>query len=281
MEPKTASPCARALSAALRGVRLDLEVAPERLAVILGIAPSVLAAWERGTEVPSPEQVVRLLGALEVTGRRYEQTLRLARHAGETDWLATLAGRLPLAQQTALGYEQAAERVTVWSLMVLPELLQTAEYARELWTKTVIGPEEIDTRLVLSLGRQEILTRPDPVKLLALISEHALEIRVGDDEAMTRQFDHLLALSELDNVALRIVPTGTGFHGGMHGNYVRYEFDGFSPAIFLENHFVRTFMHDSEGVRIYQDLSRQLLAKSLSEKESRARLEELKKNFSG
>jgi transcriptional regulator with XRE-family HTH domain len=78
MKPTSASPGARALAASLRELRTARGKGLRDLARMVRILPQLLSAWEKGQRVASPENVARLLGALQVDDATYERMMRLA-----------------------------------------------------------------------------------------------------------------------------------------------------------------------------------------------------------
>ncbi|HKN53849.1 MAG TPA: DUF5753 domain-containing protein, partial [Amycolatopsis sp.] len=172
-------------------------------------------------------------------------------------------------------YERTAVRITNWSLLIIPGLLQTPDYARALLTGSDIRVEDADTRLVVRLERQKILTKQDPVRLVAIISELAIREMVGDEDIMSDQIDHLLEMAELDNISIRIVPSGGGYHPGKVGLFTMYDFAEAPSTIYLEHYHASAFLCDSEGIRAYRKLTKLLAGKALSEDASRELLREV------
>lgn len=62
---------------------------------------------------------------------------------------------------------------------LVPGLLQTPEYARAVMVSGRVPEEEIETRVATRMGRQVVLTRPQPPELVVLIDEAALRRPLG------------------------------------------------------------------------------------------------------
>jgi Domain of unknown function (DUF5753) len=94
--------------------------------------------------------------------------------------------------------------------LVVPGLFQTDNYSRALfqtWVARFALPAgEVDRRVATRRLRQEILTRVPPPQVSAVIDESVLRRRIGAAAVMHEQLSHLLAISELPNVDLRILP---------------------------------------------------------------------------
>ena len=102
-------------------------------------------------------------------------------------------------QELALGLEAFAVRIEVFDPLAVTPLLQTAEYAREL----------VDDVHADEVGRRRgTITADEPAELDYLADELALLRPVGGPAIMGDQYDHLIAMSELPNVTLRVLPAG-------------------------------------------------------------------------
>jgi transcriptional regulator with XRE-family HTH domain len=222
------------------------------VAAKLDISPSVVSYWETGKRVPTTEDVASYLTAVGVTATDRETVLDLARGATETDWLTT--GIPGVSQQLAgvLECERSASAITEWSIGTIPGLLQTADYAR-----AIIGSSSPDAeaKVSLRLSRRDALTRPrDPVRLTALLSEMALRQVIGGTEVMADQLRYLLQAAELPTVTLQVIPIGAGgWHPGLAGPFVLYDFPAAPSIVHLEHHRNGAFVYDSEDVAAYND----------------------------
>src|SRR6266498_5415335 len=95
--------------------------------------------------------------------------------------------------------------------LVVPGLLQTAEYARARFAQGVRlhkVPDDVDEAVRLRVQRQEILYRPDK-RFHFVLTEAALRNRLCPVDVMLAQLDRLVALSALRNVRLGIIPFAT------------------------------------------------------------------------
>ena len=154
-------------------------------------------------------------------------------------------------------------------------MLQTPDYARTILSGSQISLDQADRRLVARLNRQKILTRRDPVRLAAVIDEMVIRREVGNRDIMSDQIDHLLELSELQNISLRIVPADANYHPGLAGPFMLYEFEDLAPIVYLEHHHASAFLHDKEGVAWYRKLAKLVIGKALSEDATREMLREV------
>jgi transcriptional regulator with XRE-family HTH domain len=269
MKPTSTSPGSRALAASLREVRVARGKGLRELARMVRILPQLLSAWEKGQRVPQPEDVARLLGALRVDDVTYDRMMRLARHARDDNWLDSNPSDLPPALSGIVEYERTATRITMWSLAVLPGILQTPDYARDVLSNAEIGLGQADAMLVARLERQRILVKPEPVRLTAFLGEMAIREQIGSADIMSDQIDHLTEVAGLRNVSLRIVPRNIGYHPGLIGPFVLYEFGSLPPIVHLESSHATAFLHDEDVVRDYRRQAKILANRALSEDATR------------
>ncbi|OJF85016.1 hypothetical protein NS14008_35890 [Nocardia seriolae] len=110
--------------------------------------------------------------------------------------------------------EACAQRLTLYNCNIVPGLLQTPDYARELdrvYFKD--DPENLlDRRLQLKLERQTFITRKTkPIAVQAILHEAAIRTQVGEPRVMEAQLEHLVEMGKRANISLRVVPYSAGF----------------------------------------------------------------------
>jgi transcriptional regulator with XRE-family HTH domain len=274
MKPTSSGPAARTLAASLREEREARNVGLRRLADKLGILPQTLSLWEKGQRLPSVEDVSAILALLQVTGEKRDRIRTLARHAREPNWLASSNADLPFALTTRLDLESTATTITTWSPLIVPGLLQTADYIRSIMDNSPVTVEQADKRLRVRLNRQRILTRTDPVRFTALIGERSLHENFGDRGVMSDQIDHLVEMSLRQNISLRIIPAGIGYHPGLIGPFDIYEFADALPIASVEHVYSTAFLHEGDQISGHQQVAKLLRGAALSEEASRTLLRE-------
>ncbi|GGV07352.1 transcriptional regulator [Actinomadura cremea] len=105
--------------------------------------------------------------------------------------------------------EASASLLRMYGETFVVGLLQTEEYARAL----------LQSQLALEgrLKRQQILKRNPPPRLVVVLAEVVLAREVGGPKVMRGQFEHLLEVSQWENVALQIAPTA--YYRGVSGGF--------------------------------------------------------------
>lgn len=211
-----------------------------------------LSHWETGRRIPTPEDVASLLTAADITGDEKERVIELARHASEPNWLTVGMPGIPHQLAGAVECERSASSIAEWSPMGIPGLLQTADYARAISTASGLSSQEVEPRVMLRIGRREVITQRKPVRFLALIGEDALRDSIGTPEVMEEQRQYLLDLSARDNVTVQVVPPRVGWHPGLAGPFVLYDFPDAPAVVHFEHYSSGAFVPDTDDVQAYR-----------------------------
>ncbi len=113
--------------------------------------------------------------------------------------------------------EDSAATIRQYESELVPGLLQTRAYAEQVTRMPpgYIDEEEIQHRVSVRLKRQSLLTRAGAPQLDAVVNEAVLRPLVGGEAVMGEQLEHLLDITQRENVSVRIVPWSAGAHGAM------------------------------------------------------------------
>ncbi|GAA3354897.1 helix-turn-helix domain-containing protein [Saccharopolyspora gregorii] len=230
----------RRLAAELRRLRGLAEVTQQQAATHLGCTQAKIGRFETAKRSPSIGDVSALLDFYAVNGAEREQLINLARDARKRGWWHSYSDVLPEWYETYVGLEAEASSMHTWESEAIPGLLQTAEYAYAITKSTLIRADEpeISRRVELRMQRQDRITGSQPLDLWAVIGETALRRGVGGSAVLRRQLEHLLALAELPNVTLQVMPLDAGAHPAQAGPFVilRYSNHVDPAVVYLETH---------------------------------------------
>jgi transcriptional regulator with XRE-family HTH domain len=189
----------------LRGSRAGHEVAKG-----LGWSTSKVSRYELGRGTLPLDEVEKLLNFYGVTDPERSQLLSLAREANERGWWEDYGDALPDEYQAFIGLEAEAASAAIWAIEVVPGLLQTEEYARQMHVGyqavVPIAPGIIDTRVKVRMIRQQVLKRDPPLELSVVLDESVLLRPIGKPQLMRAQLQHLAQIMDLPNVELRVLP---------------------------------------------------------------------------
>ncbi|HEX8630796.1 MAG TPA: helix-turn-helix transcriptional regulator [Catenuloplanes sp.] len=152
--------------------------------------------------------------------------LSLARQANSPGWWQQYGDILPTWFQSYLGLEAAAALIRTYEIQFVPGLLQTRDYARAVITLGHAGAsaEELERRTQLRQARQQVLNRPNPPQLWAVIDEAVLRRPIGGPEVMRAQIESLIEASKVPNIRLQIIPFDTGGHAAAGGPFAILRF---------------------------------------------------------
>jgi transcriptional regulator with XRE-family HTH domain len=245
------------------------------LAKLMDVSHVTVGRYVNGDTVPDVETVVAMLAHLGVNGEDREAILKIARRAGESDWLTT--GASGISQQLAgvMEIERTTTAMIDWSPLFVPGMLQVASYARAIFranpARTAL---DVDHMVNVRMGRQHAILREDPIRLTAFLGEPAIRGGVGGREVMLEQLRHLVRASQFEPVTLHVVPVDGDWHGGLSGPFLLYEQEALPPVLHLEHHRTGAFVTEAADVRSYEELVDTLRNLAWSPDDSRALIEE-------
>ena len=188
---------------------------------------SKLLRIESGQVKISTNDLLALLNHYKITDNDESDRLvamaRISRQKSE--WIKYKDLAAPEAL-TYYGYESSASIIRSFEPVLVPGLLQTQEYAREIiGTLGGYSGTDIDTLIELRTKRQELLIRQKPPSLHFILDEAVIRRIVGSPNIMRRQLMRLRELAERPHITMRLVPFGVGVYSHMRMPYVHLEFD--------------------------------------------------------
>jgi transcriptional regulator with XRE-family HTH domain len=128
--------------------------------------------------------------------------------------------------------ERKAIRIHAWEPFVMPGLLQTDDYARQLIQ--VSRPQDSEARVEelvsARIERQAILAGDAPPMLWYVIDEGSLRRVVGTADIMDAQLERLLATTSAGGVVVQVLSFAAGDQPGADGPISVYEFPD-SPTV--------------------------------------------------
>jgi transcriptional regulator with XRE-family HTH domain len=234
MSNRPATVRSRGLGAELRDLRRRTGLNTRDVAKRLGWSLTTLSRTENGLRPTGAEEVAALLVLYDIKGRDRDRLLTLAREAEQPGWWE-IPGRGLASQLKALvSFESEATRITNLELTLVPGLLQIPDYTRAVMKAAGVRPAEIEGRVAVRLGRQAVLTRPEPPEFVVILDEAVLRRCVGGRAVMAAQLNHLVDESSRSNVTVQVLPYDCGAHWGMASPFVLYEFDKARSVVHLE-----------------------------------------------
>jgi transcriptional regulator with XRE-family HTH domain len=254
----------RKAAAELRKIREEAGLSCTDVARMMGMSISKVSRIETGNCGMHIEDVAALLGLYKVPAARREELLDLVRRSEERGWWERQPG-LPKLWRTLIDFEAKAVRIQNFEPLVVPGLLQTAEYSRAIihGINATLSESELDNLVASRMARQTVLTRSAAPQLLAVVDEGALRRPIGDPGVMQRQLAHLATMAEKPNVTLRVVQKCVGSYTGLRGPFVILEFTEEPDLVFVENHGTNMFLEEDRHLAAYRLALSNILAVAL------------------
>jgi transcriptional regulator with XRE-family HTH domain len=224
------------------------------------------------------EAMCRVYGATaEVT----QGLMVLARGTKAVGWWHPHDDVIPDWLDLYLGLEEAASRLRRYDPGLVPGLLQTAAYAREVITaeQPDLGEAEVTRRMQARLARQALLIRVTaPLSAVVLLGEAVLRRPAGGPQVMAEQLNRLADAALLPNVTIRVVPLRAGLHRGvLSGPFAILRFpvngDGQEsepPVVYVPGFTGALYLEQPADVQRYQEVYASIAAAALDEPASRA-----------
>jgi transcriptional regulator with XRE-family HTH domain len=189
----------------------------DALAARLGFDRSVVAKAETGDRPPTSDVLTAWCEACGLDADLFADLAELAR-SGD--------GPVPTWFEDYLEAEREAHTLRIWSLVLVPGLLQTAGYARALFVAAGVDGDTADEMASARLERQAIHDRPDPPHVVVMLDESVLHRLIGTPQVMADVLTHMAELSDRTNVSIQILPEDTGANAGLSGAFDIASADG-------------------------------------------------------
>lgn len=273
--PERGSPILRhrRLGRGLRGLREGAGLTGDDVARELSWSAAKVSRIENAKTLPTKRDVEVLLDLYGADRAARQELLELREHAAAKGWWERYRDALHPDLLTLMAMEAEAVEMRNWEPQVVPGLLQTEDYARA-FIETIqpilqIPRQWVEARVEARLLRQRTLLHgPDPVCLLAVFAESVLLRQYGSPAVMEAQLRHLIEVSELEHVEVRIleqkVPAPIAA-----GPFLHLKFLDFPDLLYLEDVFGARFAEDAELVYSYERVFDNLKQYALDEESSR------------
>jgi transcriptional regulator with XRE-family HTH domain len=198
-----------ALGARLREIRKDAGLTGRALAGLAGWHFTKVSKLEHGAQNAS-EDDVRIwcehchahdqMSDLVATVRSIDTMY--------VEWRRQLASGTKRRQRESITFEAETKLFRVFEPLLIPGILQTAEYAETILSRLIEFhglPDDIEAGVQARIERQQILYRGNH-RFYIVIGQAALTLGVVDEDVLVGQLDRLLTLSSLARVHLAIIP---------------------------------------------------------------------------
>jgi transcriptional regulator with XRE-family HTH domain len=266
----------------MRKLRARAGLTLEEAGQLVGVSKATVSRYE--TQSGPVKWIVidalcREYGATEAERRA---VVGLAKDAKQQGWWSSFADSIPESMNLLLTLEDEAVHESHFSCVYVPGLLQTRAYSTALQkaNEVPLDPEEIERLVDIRMKRQEILTRPKPLRLWAILDESVIRRVVGSATAMRAQLDRLLEANDSPHITLQVLPFSKGAHAAALGSFVII--GGPEPALdvtYVDFHTGSLFLEKEEELDRYRLAFEYLRAQALDMEASSAMIHRARKEL--
>lgn len=199
-----------ALGARLREIRKDAGLTGRALAGLTGWHFTKVSKLEHGVQNSSEEDIRTWCAQCHA----HDQIPDLIATVRSIDtmymeWRRRLASGTKQRQRESIHFESETKLFRVFEPLLIPGLLQTAEYAEEILSRVIKFhglPNDVEAGVRARMERQQILYMGNH-RFHIVIGQAALTLGVVDADVLIGQLDRLLTLSSLARIHLTVIPT--------------------------------------------------------------------------
>ncbi|MFC4053583.1 helix-turn-helix domain-containing protein [Actinomadura syzygii] len=245
------------LGGQLRRLREARDISPRDAGDAIRASASKISRLELGRVGFKKRDVADLLTLYGVLAEdEREPLLDLAERANRPGWWQSYSDILPPWFEVYIGLEEAASTLRVHETRLVPELLQTEDYARAALQimHPMASSNEIECRVNVLMRRQRILVGAAPPQVWALVDEAALRRPIGDAGTMRDQLGALLEAVRSKRVTLQIVPPARSAMTAMVGPFslLRFAEPDLPDVVYMEQLTSALYLDKIADLQVYK-----------------------------
>lgn len=215
----------RRLRSELRRARQAAHLTQKQVADALEWSTSKLIRIERGPVGISITDLRALLQHYKITDRkRVEELSEMARVSKRPAWWTKYRHIMNSQFVGMLGFEASATAIRQYHGALVPGLLQTEDYSREVITAYTADQSLVEDGVSARLERQQLLDRDDPPEMFFILDEAVIRRVVGGPRTMREQLERLKELADRPTMTIQVIPFSAGAHAGLPASFAIYEF---------------------------------------------------------
>ena len=180
---------------------------------------------KRGERPPTDDVLAAWCVACRLDDELFGRLVVLARRAD---------GPVPTWFEDWLRAEGEAHTLRIWQPLIIPGLLQIAEYARAVFLAAGADDAKADELVAVRLERQSVFDRADPPHLVTILGENMLHRLIGSAAIMSDQLNHLGSMAERPNIQIQVVPSARGANAGLSGGFALASCDDAPDVLRME-----------------------------------------------
>ncbi|MEV8310104.1 helix-turn-helix transcriptional regulator [Streptomyces flavidovirens] len=197
-------------------------------------------------------------------------------------FLPTLDGRKVAEHfKEALEFEGKATVIREYAPKLIPGVLQTEAYAREVLSSghPPKSEEERDKLLVTRLARGRILDNFHTPVVWTMLDEAVLRRPVGGPAVMCEQLRHIVALGESRRIRVHVLPFAVGAHAILEGFVSLMWFEDLPPIAYVEGLKTGRVWELPSAVRECQEVYDHAMGDALSHRNSLALIRSVAEDY--
>jgi transcriptional regulator with XRE-family HTH domain len=206
------------LASELEALRKKQKMLTDPLARAARIPRTTVSRLENARMRPDPNDVLKILKALDVTGEPWQRVMTIAREASERGWWESWANEMGTRQALYANLEAGASMIREYQMTLLPGLLQTSEFTQARagvdkadWSAQFDPDRATEARVT----RQRMLHRPDGPTYEVVIDELAVRRPAAADAVQRDQLAHIVHLANDPKITVRVLPVDVRIEGHM------------------------------------------------------------------
>lgn len=241
------------LAADLRALITRANLTPAEVSRRIGVSEATMSRYVNGKTAVAPKTVRAVITACGLTGDvEAEQTFTLAEDvaAGSASRVVILRRGSGTSQRRFGALEKSASHTATFTALVVPGLLQTERYMREVFAVGGLEGAALDKAVRGRLDRQEVMRTSDS-RYTQITTEGALRWQARSSDLMAEQVDHIAALASQDwggRVRVGVIPWTVPVDLFPLTNFDLYDD---TRAVVVGTDFGTSFLDRSADVAVY------------------------------
>lgn len=233
----------------------------EDLAEALYVSLALVRAWEAARRVPQPDVLPRLEATLGANG--YLKRLR-----------DDLVKAEPMPEHVGQWREIEVEATSLlwFQPLIVPGILQTPEYSRDILVNGGRQTEEVEAQIAVRQERQKVLAPENALMCIIILDVEVLYRTVGNAKIMHEQLRKLVEIAKQPNINIQIVRSDDGAHPGLAGGFGLAAMDG-HEYVYVDDAFSGDVLEDPEDVVVMRRVWLSLTSYALPARQSMEILE--------
>jgi transcriptional regulator with XRE-family HTH domain len=224
--------------AELRRLRIAAGLTQERLGALVYLSGDTIAKVEKAVRAPTEELAQRLDAALGTDGH-FQRLYELAEQSSKHPQFFALHAEL----------ERTAQRIEEFSPYLVPGLIQTESYAREIFRAfwPYLPDEQVNHKVKARLDRAALLA--NDVEYWAVLDEMVLNEPGLPPGVMREQVQHIVALIQDHRAIVQVLPRTAGMHALRSGPLTILTLPDSTPVAYVEAPHTGQLLDSAEQVR--------------------------------